>query len=132
MIRTALSGDTSDWDRALQMPHYGATAMPTVSLKQLCQLVSWAKSGRMHTKDTYDILSQYNLLDIPVDLVAGRQDGIISSSNIRHHFEKMDAQGVAVTYKEFDYGHLDFTFAVKEELRDYVLDRLKKVAVTFN
>ena len=29
-----------------------------------------------------------------------------------------------VTYKEFNYGHLDFTFAAKEELRRYVLSRL--------
>lgn len=32
-----LSGDASQWDRALQMPHYGAKAMPACSLNQ-CKL----------------------------------------------------------------------------------------------
>lgn len=35
-------------------------------------------------------------------------------------------QGVAVTYREFDYGHLDFTFNVKEELRMYLTRLLKQ------
>jgi hypothetical protein len=39
--------------------------------------------------------------------------------------QAMKAAGVRlVTYKEFDYGHLDFTFAVKDALRHYVLSRL--------
>eukprot|EP01024_Parvocaulis_polyphysoides_P067166 TRINITY_DN7970_c1_g3_i2.p2 TRINITY_DN7970_c1_g3~~TRINITY_DN7970_c1_g3_i2.p2 ORF type:complete len:180 (+),score=34.35 TRINITY_DN7970_c1_g3_i2:52-591(+) len=129
-IKTALSGDISDWDRALLMPHYGPTAMPTVSVSQLFQMISWAKTGRFHTHEVYDIVNQYNMLDMPVDLVAGRWDGIISRQNIQYHFDKMEQGGVNVTYKEFDYGHLDFTFAVKEELRDYVLDRLKNACQT--
>jgi hypothetical protein len=37
----------------------------------------------------------------------------------------MRAAGCDVTYKEFDdFGHLDFTFAVKDDLRHYVLSRL--------
>ena len=31
-----------------------------------------------------------------------------------------------VTYKEFDFGHLDFTFAVKEDLKLYLLRLLRK------
>eukprot|EP01024_Parvocaulis_polyphysoides_P072429 TRINITY_DN9157_c2_g1_i1.p2 TRINITY_DN9157_c2_g1~~TRINITY_DN9157_c2_g1_i1.p2 ORF type:complete len:113 (+),score=11.31 TRINITY_DN9157_c2_g1_i1:174-512(+) len=108
------------------MPHYASAAMPTVSLKQLLQMLGWATWGRFYTKSIHDVVSQYNLLDVPVDIVAGRQDGIISCENIKYHFDMMDQGGVRVSYKEFDYGHLDFTFAVKEELRDYVLDRLKK------
>jgi hypothetical protein len=34
-----------------------------------------------------------------------------------------------VTYKEFDFGHLDFTFAVKEELKLYLLRLLKRPCV---
>lgn len=29
-----------------------------------------------------------------------------------------------VSYREFDFGHLDFTFAVKEELKRYLLQAL--------
>ena len=28
------------------------------------------------------------------------------------HYEAFQAEGARVTYKEFDFGHLDFTFAV--------------------
>ena len=31
-----------------------------------------------------------------------------------------------VNYREYDFGHLDFTFAVKEELKLYLLQLLRK------
>ncbi len=62
---------------------------------------------------------------VPVDLVAGAHDGIIPPQNVRKHYEAMRAAGVAVSYKEFDFGHLDFTFAVKEELKRYLMRLLK-------
>lgn len=31
-IRLLLNGDTSQWDRAMQMPHYNPTSMPAMSL----------------------------------------------------------------------------------------------------
>lgn len=31
-MRFSLNGDRSQWDRAVQMPHYNARAMPAVSL----------------------------------------------------------------------------------------------------
>lgn len=34
-------------------------------------------------------------------------------------------RGSQVTYKEFDVGHLDVTFAVKDDIRHYVLSRLQ-------
>lgn len=34
VIRLLLSGDASQWDRALLMPHYNATAMPALSVHQ--------------------------------------------------------------------------------------------------
>jgi hypothetical protein len=33
-----------------------------------------------------------------------------------------------VSYREFDFGHLDFTFAVKEELKRFLLHSLSKWA----
>jgi hypothetical protein len=32
--------------------------------------------------------------------------------------------GVRATYKELGYGHMDFTFVAKDDLRHYVLSRL--------
>ncbi len=42
------------------------------------------------------------------------------------HYSKMQEAGLNVSYKEFDFGHLDFTFAVKEELKLYLMRLLKK------
>ena len=48
---------------------------------------------------------------MPVDICAGRGDGIIAKDNVRMHYDAMASGGCHVTYKEFDFGHLDFTFA---------------------
>ncbi len=40
----------------------------------------------------------------------------------------MRAAGVSVTYRVFQFGHLDFTFAAKEELRYYLLNRLTRAS----
>ena len=40
-LRLAFNGDTSQWDRALQMPHYNTRSMPAISLHtgmHLCQV----------------------------------------------------------------------------------------------
>ena len=56
---------------------------------------------------------------------AGRADGVIARENVVKHYNAMRAAGCDVTYKEFEsFGHLDFTFAVKDDLRHYVLSRL--------
>lgn len=34
-------------------------------------------------------------------------------------------QGVKVSYKEFDFAHLDFTFGLKEDAQQYVMSRLR-------
>lgn len=137
-----LGGDISQWDRALQMPHYNARDMPAVSLDQLlhvCQLVrarrfvaydhgSAAANQREHgTPQPPDLAAQYwRLAGLPIDLVAGTRDGIIPPANVRAHKAAMEAAGLAPSYREFAFGHLDFTFAVKEELKMYMLRLLKK------
>jgi lysosomal acid lipase/cholesteryl ester hydrolase len=63
---------------------------------------------------------------IPVDLVAGAHDGIIPPRNVAAHHAAMQAAGLTVTYKEFDFGHLDFTFGVKDDLKRYVCRLLRK------
>jgi len=48
---------------------------------------------------------------MPVDICAGRGDGIIAKENVLMHYEAMRLASCEVSYKEFDFGHLDFTFA---------------------
>ena len=57
--------------------------------------------------------------------LAGKSDGVIAKENVVKHYRAMQAAGCNVTYKEFDsFGHLDFVFAVKDDLRHYVMSRL--------
>ena len=44
--RMLLNGDASQWDRALQMPHYNARAMPAISFHTGVHLIQWARTGR--------------------------------------------------------------------------------------
>lgn len=71
-----------------------------------------------------DIAAHYHLVDCPIDLMAGGADGIIARQNVQEHYTRMKEAGCSVTYKEFNLGHLDFTFALKEELVYYVRSRL--------
>jgi hypothetical protein len=48
-----------------------------------------------------------------VHLVAGQHDGVIPASNIRYHHAAMSSAGMDVSYREFEYGHMDFTFSAK-------------------
>ncbi|KAK4352137.1 hypothetical protein RND71_027655 [Anisodus tanguticus] len=71
-----------------------------------------------------DLGKYYPLIDIPVDLVAGRKDKIIRPSMVRKHYKLMKDAGAEVSYNEFEYAHLDFTFSHHEELLAYVMSRL--------
>ncbi|KAK9840957.1 hypothetical protein WJX81_002471 [Elliptochloris bilobata] len=139
-MRLMFSGDASQWDRAMQMPHYNTRSMPAISLHTGMHLIQWAQSGRFQLYDyggsaanrahygvplPPDIAGNYKLLDIPVDIMAGRADGVIARENVLEHYAHMRDAGLNVTYKEFEaFGHLDFTFAIKDDLRHYVLSRL--------
>lgn len=57
--------------------------------------------------------------------MAGKADGVIAAENVRKHYDCMRKAGCDVTYKEFNFGHLDFTFALKEELIYFVQSRLR-------
>ena len=59
-----------------------------------------------------------------VDIVAGKMDGVIAPQNVVRHYHHMKAAGCHVSFREFNFGHLDFTFAYKEDLRHFVLSRL--------
>ena len=64
------------------------------------------------------------MLPLQVDIVAGKLDGVIAPQNVRRHYLRMKAAGCKVSFREFNFGHLDFTFAHKDDLRHFVLSRL--------
>jgi hypothetical protein len=87
LFRTALSGDSSQWDRALQLPHYRGKDMPAVSIGTLRHLFQQHYSGRFQlydygsraanirnygTPEPPDIAQEYSRIRIPVDLMSGQ------------------------------------------------------------
>ena len=140
-LRLLLNGDASEWDRALQMPHYTVSSMPAISLHTGCHLMQLMSTGkfllydygsvsanRKHygSAEPPDVAAHYHLLTgLPVDLVAGASDGVIAREDVEAHYDAMKAAGLEVSLKEFNVGHLDVTFAVKHEVQHYVLSRLK-------
>ena len=68
-----------------------------------------------------DIAANYHRIDIPIDIAGGIRDMIIPSDAVYQHVQHMQAAGKAVTFKEFDFGHLDFTMSSKEDLTHHVL-----------
>jgi pimeloyl-ACP methyl ester carboxylesterase len=118
-MRFTLNGDRSQWDRAVQMPHYNAKSMPAVSLHQGVHFTQLHRSRRFLLYDygspaanaaryghraPPDVAAEYWRLDIPVDICAGSHDGVIPPSNVRRHVAAMRGAGVDVTYREFDFG----------------------------
>jgi len=141
-LRLLLNGDKSEWDRALQMPHYAVASMPALSLHtgaHFIQLINTKKfqlydygsaaanQKRYGTDRPPDVAAHYHLLekDLSVDLVAGRSDGVIAWEDVAAHYDAMTAARLDVSYKELDVGHLDMTFAVKDEVLHYVMSRLR-------
>jgi hypothetical protein len=47
---------------------------------------------------------------------------------VKKHYKLMRKAGVEVSYNEFEYAHLDFTFSHREELLSYVMSRLLLVS----
>ena len=135
-----------------------------------------------------DIAGSYGMINIPVDIVAGKADGVIAPQNVRKHVRLLQEAGrqvcllskllhvealatacvlasailprsavhrrlhckcrcrhsasaavqtrhsstcrpgcgaAQVTFREFSFGHLDFTIASKDDLRHFVLQRLR-------
>ena len=77
------------------------------------------------TDEPLDLAGSYGLVDIPVDFVGGRRDRLIPSSMVRRHYEAMRKGGGRASFREYEYAHLDFTFAHRDELLSYVLQRLR-------
>ena len=131
-------GDSSNWVGVLGLPHYNMNDMPGVSFGVALHLAQIKRSRRFRMFDygsaynmkiygspePLDLGERYGLIDIPVDLVAGQRDTVIRSSMVKRHYKLMKEAGVDVSYNEFEYAHLDFTFSHREELLSYVMSRL--------
>ncbi|KAL3824772.1 hypothetical protein ACJIZ3_020801 [Penstemon smallii] len=143
LVQTLMSygvgGDSSNWVGVLGLPHYNMNDMPGVSFRVALHLaqIKHAKKFLMFdygsaasnmeaygSPEPLDLGEYYGLIDIPVDLVAGKKDKVIRPSMIRKHYKLMKDAGVDVSYSEFEYAHLDFTFSHREELLSYVMSRL--------
>ncbi|CAL9047968.1 uncharacterized protein LOC135624231 [Musa acuminata AAA Group] len=149
LVQTLMSyvvgGDSSNWIGVLGLPHYNMYDMPGVSLHVALHLAQMKRARKFIMYDygsaaanieaygmpePLDLGKNYELIDIPVDLVAGRKDKVIRPLMVRKHYRLMKKADVQVSYKEFEYAHLDFTFSHREELLAYVMSRLLLVAPT--
>lgn len=137
-----VGGDSSNWVGVLGMPHYNMYDMPGVSIHVALHLaqIKRAKKFIMYdygspaanmeaygSPEPLDLGQHYHLIDIPVDLVAGRKDKVIRPSMVRKHYRLMKRAGVEASYNEFEYAHLDFTFSHRGELLSYVISKLMLV-----
>ncbi|KAI4302572.1 hypothetical protein MLD38_038300 [Melastoma candidum] len=142
-----VGGDSSNWVGVLGLPHYNMNDMPGVSFNVALHLAQMKRTGRFRmfdygspsanteiygTPEPPDLGELYDLINIPVDLVAGRKDKVIRPSMVRKHYKLMKEAGVDVSYNEFEYAHLDFTFSHREELLAYVMSRLLLVSPSTN
>lgn len=140
-LRLLFNGDSSEWDRALQMPHYAVASMPALSVHTGAHLIQLIRRGKFELYDygslavnqrwyglahPPNVSDHYDLLeDIKIDLVAGAYDGVISKEDVMRHYNAMRDAGIEVTYKELELGHLDMCYSSKEEVLQYVMTCLK-------
>ncbi|XP_042014928.1 lipase 3-like isoform X1 [Salvia splendens] len=143
LVQTLMSyvvgGDSSNWVGVLGLPHYNMNDMPGVAFRVAMHLAQMKRTkkfamfdygSRAANTEVYgtpgplNLGEFYSLIDIPVDLVAGRKDRVIKPSMVRNHYTVMKDAGVEVSFSEFEYAHLDFTFSHREELLSYVMSRL--------
>lgn len=147
LVQTLMScvagGDSSNWVGILSLPHYNMDDMPGVSFHVALHLAQTLHSKKFQmfdygseaanmeiygSSEPLDLAEYYDFIDIPVDLVAGRKDQVIRTSMIKKHYTRMKNAGVNVSFKLFEYGHLDLTKAHSEEILAYVISRLLLVA----
>ncbi|KAL1197333.1 Triacylglycerol lipase 2 [Cardamine amara subsp. amara] len=149
LVQTLMSyvagGDSSNWVGVIGLPHYNMNDMPAISFRVAHHLSQIKRSGKFQMYDygsasanmevygspePLNLGEFYGVIDVPVDLVAGKKDKVIIPSMVRQHYRMMRDSGVDVSYNEFEYAHLDFTFSHREELLAYVMSRLLLVEPT--
>jgi len=143
LVQTLMSyvvgGDSSNWVGVLGLPHYNMNDMPGVSfrvalhlsqMKRTAKFIMFDYGSASANMEVYgspkplDLGEHYGLIDIPVNLVAGQKDKVIRPSMVKRHYKLMKGAGVDVSYNEFEYAHLDFTFSHREELLSFVMSCL--------
>ncbi|XP_058088027.1 uncharacterized protein LOC131234995 isoform X2 [Magnolia sinica] len=139
LMSYAVGGDSSNWVGAIGMPHYNMNNMPGISFRVAHHLMQMKHARKFimydfgsatanmeayGSPDPLDLGQHYGLIDVPVDLVAGRKDRVIPPSMVRKHYELMKNEGVEASYNEYEYAHLEFTFSHREEVLAYVMSRL--------
>ena len=84
-------------------------------------------AARYGTDAPPDVAALYRLLDVPVDIVAGRADGVVAAADVARHHRAMVAAGVKdVSFVEFpDAGHMDLVMSSKDDVRRYVMRLLR-------
>lgn len=142
VLSYVIGGDSSNWVGAIGVSHYNMNNMPGVSVRVAVHLSQMMRAKRFimynfGSKELnfeaygspypLDIAANYNVIDIPVDLVGGQRDKLIPPSMVRKHYEALKSGGCQASYAEFGFAHLDFTFANREELMAYVSSRLSLV-----
>mmetsp|Transcript_9140 Transcript_9140/g.18126 ORF Transcript_9140/g.18126 Transcript_9140/m.18126 type:complete len:568 (-) Transcript_9140:626-2329(-) len=136
-FRWIFGGDSSDWTKAMSLPHYNAQAMPAVSLHLANHFAQWAKrhdfsfydyGSPQKNMDVYgqpvppSVAGQYALLaDLPIDIAGGTSDGLIPPENAAYHEYYLRQAQVPVTMNLFEYGHLEFIFGVGNEIVTYIM-----------
>ncbi|KAF8111367.1 hypothetical protein N665_0076s0340 [Sinapis alba] len=149
LVQTLMSyvvgGDSSNWVGVLGLPHYNMNDMPAVSFRVAQHLAQIKHTGKFRMFDygsrsanmevygspePLDLGESYKFINVPVDLVAGKKDKVIRPSMVRKHYKVMRDAEVDVSFNEFEYAHLDFTFSHREELLTYVMSRLLLVEPT--
>lgn len=111
-MQALMSGDASEWDLAMQMPHYNSTSMPAVSLHTGAHFGQWSRDPAFRLFDhgssaanrrVYgsprppSIAHNYRLLDFPVDLVAGTADRVVGVEDVQvSGWAKAGGKGVDV------------------------------------
>ncbi|KAK3017783.1 hypothetical protein RJ639_003413 [Escallonia herrerae] len=143
LIGYVTGGDSSNWVGVIGLPHYNMNNMPGVSFRVGLHLAQMKHAGKFimfdygsaaanmeiyGSPEPLDLGEYYGLIDVPVDLVAGRKDKVILPSMVRKHYKLMKDSGLEVSFNEFEYAHLDFMFSHREELLAYVMSRLLLVA----
>ena len=60
-----------------------------------------------------------------MDLLAGAADGIISPACVAMHAQRLRAAGVPCSFRILPAGHMDLTFAVRDDIRLFILSKLR-------
>ena len=139
IVSYIIGGDSSNWVGAIGVSHYNMNNMPGVAVRVAVHLAQMMRTKRFimydygnkelnqrayGTPEPLDIGANYGVIDIPVDVVAGHKDKLIPSTMVKKHFDTMESAGCQASYSAFEFAHLDFTFANREELMAYVTSRL--------